>query len=151
PLERPKELKGKAFLTDAEVVELKKRAHRLFGGGNTDTAGGDDYFLAALANPKYFKNPNATGTQAIEREFDNRTSLIVDPPDGRIPPLTPEAQRKQSPEARALAAGIRPPTRPQDLNSAIRCITFGVPRLGGNYGSGVFGYLQIVQSPGYAV
>src|SRR5580704_2430800 len=51
PLERPKELAGRQFLTDAEVLELKKRADRLFKSDKGDFAAGDNVFLAALANP----------------------------------------------------------------------------------------------------
>ena len=49
PLERPKGLEGKPFLTDAEVAELKKRAARLFKEADTksDFASGDNAFLAA--------------------------------------------------------------------------------------------------------
>jgi hypothetical protein len=152
PVERPKALEGRQFLTDAEVAELKQRADRIFKTGDSDFAAGDNVFLAALANPTVFRNNATGGTEAmIDRVFDNRTSLIVDPPDGKIPPMTPAAQKRRSPEALALLAGTIPPARVQDLNSAIRCITPGVPRLGGRYGAGDYGYYQIVQSPGYVV
>ena len=59
PLQRPKELEGRQFLTDAEVAELKQRADRIFKTGDSDFAAADNVFLAALANPKEFKN-NAT-------------------------------------------------------------------------------------------
>jgi hypothetical protein len=152
PLERPKALEGRQFLTDAEVAELKQRADRIFKGGHSDAAAGDNVFLAALANPERYTNPNATGgSEFVDRVFDNRTSLIVDPPDGRIPPLTPAALKKRSESAvaAATAGGLRPPARPEDLNNALRCITAGVPRLGGRYGAGDFGYYQIVEAPGY--
>src|SRR2546425_2867392 len=58
PLERPKALEGRRFLTDAEVVELKKRAARLFKDGNSDFASGDNAFLAAYANVEQYKNPS---------------------------------------------------------------------------------------------
>jgi hypothetical protein len=172
PLERPKALEGKQFLTDDEVTELKKRAARLFSDGNTDAAGGDNVFLAALANLETFESPNATEAQSVEREFDNRTSLIVNPSDGRLPPLTPEGQRRlaaaaatsftvpfqpgidpetQQKQAAAAAASRRLPEGPEEVSNDRRCITFGVPRLGGNYGAGVFGYSQILQAPGYVV
>src|SRR5262245_61768092 len=98
PLERPPALQGKATLTDAEVAQLRERAERLFKGTNADFAGGDAVFLEALANIDRFKSTTATGTtfEMIEREFDNRTSLIIDPPDGRIPPLTAEAQQRKA-------------------------------------------------------
>src|SRR5262245_66514101 len=98
PLERPPALQGRPTLTDEEVAELRARAERLFKGTNADFAGGDAVFLAALANVDRFKSATATGTtfEMIEREFDNRTSLIIDPPDGRIPPLTAEAQQRKA-------------------------------------------------------
>src|SRR6184192_3258401 len=122
PLERPKGLEGRQFLTDDEVIELRKRADRLFKNTNADFAGGDAVFLAALANVDHFKSATATGTtfEMIEREFDNRTSLIVDPPDGRIPPLTAEAQQRR---AAADARRRRPPEGPEDLSHVERCLT----------------------------
>lgn len=150
PLERPKELEGKQSLTDAEVAELKKRAERLFKNGAGDYAAGDNAFLAALANVGKYENPTrstADSTGMIDREFDNRTSLIVDPPDGKIPPLAPAARQRQA----AAAAAQRQPAGPEGLNNALRCITWGVPRLGGNFGAGPYSYYQIVQGPGYVV
>ena len=104
PLERPKALEGRQLLTDDEVAELKQRAGRLLADGNNDFAGGDNLFLAVLANVARYQNPNATGSalEMIEREFDNRTSLIVDPPDGQIP-WTPEGRQRSD---AAVAAGL---------------------------------------------
>src|SRR5437773_8404491 len=66
PLERPKALEGKAFLTDAEVAEMKKRAERLFKEGNSDYAAGDNAFLAAYANVDQYKNPNISVGSSLE-------------------------------------------------------------------------------------
>ena len=152
PLERPKELAGKPFLTDAEVTELKKRAERIFQSGNSDFASGDNAFLAALANVEHYQNPaghsSGGSEQMIQREFDNRTSLIVNPPDGKIPPLTPEGRRRQ---AAADAAARRPVAGLEDISNVNRCITFGVPRVGGNFGAGPYSYYQILQTPEYVV
>src|SRR6266850_3770686 len=107
PLERPKALEGKRLLTDEEVAALRKNAARLFGGDvNSDAAGGDNFFLAALANPEVYKNRNATGSGVgADREIDNRTSLVVDPPDGKIPPMTPAGrERRLAADAATLAA-----------------------------------------------
>jgi hypothetical protein len=151
PLERPKALEGRPSLTDEEVAELRRRADRLFKNTNADFAAGDAVFLAALADIDRFKSTTATGStlEMIEREFDNRTSLIVDPPDGRIPALTPDAQQRQA------AAAVRrrsPPEGPEDLNQVERCLTYGVPRLSGtNTGAGPLGYYAIVQTPSYLV
>jgi hypothetical protein len=129
PLERPKALEGRPLLTDTEVAELKKRADRIFSGGTkSDFPGGDNVFLSALENLDQYKNPNATAgiEDMVERVFENRTSLIVDPADGKIPPLTPEGQRRQ---AAAAAARIRSdPAGPEDVTSDRRCLTFGTPR-----------------------
>jgi hypothetical protein len=150
PLERPKQLEGREFLTDAEVAELKRRADRLFDNGSSDFPPADDFFLATLASSEQYKN-NAISTSGSEflhaREFDNRTSLIVDPPDGKLPPYTPAGQRRQN----ALVATTfmhNPPAGPEDLTTFQRCITWGVPMpRAGLYTS----YYQIVQSPGYVV
>jgi len=151
PLERPKALEGRSTLTDEEVADLRRRADRLFNGTNADFAGGDAVFLSALADIDHFKSPNSTGTtfEMIEREFDNRTSLIIDPPDGRIPPLTADAVQKR---AAADASRRRPAEGPEDLTLVERCLTYGVPRLSGtNTGAGPLGYYQIVQTPSYVV
>lgn len=151
PLERPKALEGRQYLTDAEVAELKKRADRIFSNEQNDYASGDRPFLAALANVDQFKiGATATAVEMIEREFDSRTSLIVDPADGRIPPLTTGGQRRLA-GGLAKAAVDHPPGAPEDLANDLRCITFGVPRLGGNYGAGPYSYYQIAQTPGYVV
>jgi len=148
PLERPDALAGRALLTDEEVKELQQRADRLFKYGNSDFAGGDSLFQAALTNPEQYKDPIATaGSDAmVERKFDNRTSLIVDPPEGKVPALTTQGRQRLG---AALAAAFRDdPDRPEDLSNFRRCLTAGVPRLG-PYGTGPYSYLQIFQSPGH--
>jgi hypothetical protein len=149
PLERPKALEGRARLSDEEVAELKRRAARLFGTGNSDFAVGDGVYQAVLSNPERYTNPNAThgATDMIDLEFDNRTSLIVDPQDGRIPVLTAEGRNRQA----ATNAAFRSPSTAADVGNALRCLSWGVPRLGGRYGSGDMSYYQIFQSPGYVV
>ena len=139
------------MLTDAEVSALKERAHRILNDGKSDFPAGDAVFLAALASIDQYKSPNATGgsDDMIEREFDNRTSLIVGPADGKIPPLTPEGRRRQG--AAAIAA-LRPdPADPEDLSNSRRCLTFGTPRLGGGFGAGPYSYYEILQTRGYLV
>ncbi len=149
PLERPKALADRPLLTDEEVATLRKRAARIFKSGNSDFAAGDNVFLAAFENVDQFRSPTAThgADEMIEREFDNRTSLVVDPPDGRIPALTPEAQQRQA----ATAAAVQYPARAEDVNNAQRCISWSVPRLGGRYGAGDLAYYQIFQNRGYVV
>ena len=143
PLERPVEFAGRATLTDAEVATLKARSARLFSGEG-DAAFGDNLFSALLTNPdKFVSVDGKTGDYnqfwLPERVFDNRTSLITDPPDGRIPAMTPFARERAAADA---AARPEIPRGPEDRSLSERCITFGVPRTQPAYMS----YYQIVQS-----
>ncbi len=144
PLERPKELEGRQFLTDAEVAVFKKRAGELFNG-DSDAAFGDSQYLAVLKEAKDFKSTDTTGNYnhfwIVEREFDNRTALVTDPPDGRVPALTPQGKQRQAEAAEYRR--LHPADGPEDLPLSHRCVTFGVPRLGAGYNS----YFQIFQSP----
>lgn len=149
PLERPAALAGRARLTDEEVATLRERAARIFRNNRSSFAAADNAFLAAFDNVDTFYSPNApSGSDGmVEREFDNRTSLVVDPPDGRIPALTAEAERRQA----AVPTRFQRKAGPEDFNNMLRCITTSVPRLGGNFGAGPYSYYQIVQTPGYFV
>ena len=148
PLERPKELAGRATLTGEELAAMKKKAHELFGG-NGDAAFGDAVYLTVLANvlgtKTGFKSTDGeTGDYSsvwtVERDWENRTSLITDPPDGRMPATTPDAQERR---AAARAAMTRPAAKPEDRSLSERCITYGSPQLIAGYQS----YYQIVQTP----
>jgi hypothetical protein len=74
-----------------------------------------------------------------------RTSLIIDPADGKVPPLTPEAQKRVA----ATAAEMRQHATdgPEYQSLWVRCITRGLPMLPGPYNND----FQIVQTPGYVV
>jgi hypothetical protein len=146
PLERPKQLGDRQYLTDQELTTLKERAAELFAGDG-DAAFGDSLFETLLTDTKKFVSRDGrTGDYnqfwLVERDWSNRTSLITDPPDGRLPPLTPEGERRQT---AAATARQRPAAGPEDRSLSERCITFGVPRLQAAYNS----YYQIVQSAGY--
>ena len=152
PLERPKELEGRDRLTDAEVAAMKRSAAKLFDGTG-DAAFGDEVFRTVLAS----LNGSSTGPHekgakdfdadtgdyssvwTVARDWDNRTSLVTDPPDGKIPPLTPEARARAAAVGAALA---RPATGPKDRTLSERCITYGLPQLLAGYQS----YYRVTQS-----
>ncbi len=145
PLERPEEWEGKEELTDAELEDLKRAAAEATAGVD-DALFGDQLVRAAIAKSKAESYDPTTGNYnafwVVERDFDNRTSLIVDPPNGRLPPLTPQARERQ--EARRAYLAEHPADSWEDRPLGERCISFGSPRLGAGYNS----YYQIVQSPG---
>ena len=152
PLERPDALAGKVVFSDEELAQLQVSAQRLFGGGD-DAAFGDGVFNAVLEDiDKNVSNDGGTGNYSsvwmVDRKFENRTSLITDPEDGKIPPLTADA------EARRLAArtyrAAHPSDGPEDRTRQVRCITYGVPRVGG-LGAGYNSYYQIFQTPDHVV
>ncbi len=159
PLERPDSLADKETFTDEELARLQESAQRLFGGAD-DAAFGDGVFNAVLADRDDFKsgdgvteeNPEGTGNYSsvrmVDRKFENRTSLITDPPDGKLPALTPEAEARI--EAAAEYRRAHPADGPEDLSRQVRCITFGIPRVGG-LGAGYNSYYQIFQTPDYFV
>ena len=152
PFERPQELAGKEFLTDDELAVLKQRAARLFGGAG-DFAPGDELFLTLLRNPQEHRSPRPTGdyNQVWLDDglvFENRTSQIVDPPDGQLPPLTPQGRQQQA--AAAVSRRLHPADGPEDRVPQERCITFGTARVGFLQARNN-SYHQIIQTPGYVV
>ena len=150
PFERPEALAGRQSLTDDEVAELSRRANRIFKENDADLAIGDSLYLAALADVDAFRRQGANRSSnfMVDREFDNRTSQIVDPPDGKLPALMPAAVERLA----AISARDLDPAGPEDLNPRARCVTPGMPRIGpGPRGDPLYGYYQIFQSPGYFV
>ena len=118
PLERPNDLAGKQVLTETEAEELEKEtAQRRVEADSRaipERCIGSPNFVDCIGsyNQLWFDR----GTEVTA---DRRTSLIVDPPDGRIPPLTPEARQR----ADAVAEIRRRPARgPEDRRVGSRCI-----------------------------
>jgi hypothetical protein len=152
PLQRPKELAGKAFLTEQELTAIKRKADELFSAGQSDAAFGDSVFLAALANVQgsrkgFVTTDGKTGDYSsvwtVNRDWTNRTSLIIDPPNGLLPELTERAKElaKRPSYVEGVTNGKRPDSY-EDIGLTVRCITFGSPSLLAGYNS----YYQIVQS-----
>ena len=144
PLERLPMLADRSHLTREEVATLHARAERIFENGRSAFATPESAFRAALQNVEtYIAWSTSSSIGMVDVTFTDRTSLIVDPPDGRIPALTPAARARVA----AVDRGWEFKTGPDDLNSIHRCITTGVPRLGGNFGAGPYTFYQIVQTP----
>ena len=149
PLQRPERLKDKPFFTEDEAINELARVI------------GQDAEVDPRNVHYDWKEYGMDGWQSPIRP-SLRTSLIVDPPDGRIPALTPQAQKRRA--DRAAAARLRAPeVSVRTLASTYtRCITgnaAGGPLVrGGNpdpvntTGSeaGVTAEIEILQSPGYA-
>ena len=137
PLERPREFAGREFLTDEEVAALNEASDTRADRRDELTP---DQDVRLAYNAVWWDRGISIG----------RTSLIVDPPDGRLPPLTPEAkQRAESPETRRLQAvrvGREPANGPEDMDLGDRCLVYRpVPVTSSGYNN----HVQIAQAPGY--
>jgi hypothetical protein len=148
PLQRPKQWEGKKTLTDAEIAELQRFAARITENDG-DAQFGDGFILAVLnqiEKPKSYDPGTGNYNQfwVVERDWhDRRTSLVTDPPDGKLPPMTAEGQQRRAAEIEHRKAHAF--EDPEVFPLGERCVNFGIPRLQAGYNS----YIQIVQSPGY--
>jgi hypothetical protein len=138
PLERRPEFGDRELYTEEEVAQLEGRAAR-----RMDKPPDPNAPNTGLVHAEYLTDPGRHVDDA------HRTSLIVDPPTGRMPALTPEAQKRQD-AARAAASGAPPGGRTdsyRDRPLYERCITRGLPGtiLPTLYNNNI----RIVQSPGY--
>ena len=147
PLERPKELGGKEFYTEAELKELVKKEHERVIQVETEgqpPANHSGVEGAAADDVHYDFAQFGLDRGQSKLAWNLRTSIIVGP-DGRIPPLTPEARTRLA-EIRAKAKGHEF-DGPENFSLGARCIARPnvVPLLPTVYNSN----LQIVQGPGY--
>ncbi len=90
PFERPSELEGKDFFTDEEAATFE--ADRLAEFADRDNQEPAD--IVGNYNQFWFDPGDVVGVT-------NRTSLVVDPPDGRVPPLTADAATLQAAQREA--------------------------------------------------
>jgi hypothetical protein len=119
PFERPTEFGERAELTPEEIAARAERSL---------AAGEERRKISPLSEPVqpgiWFEFGKATS---------RRTSLVIDPPSGRIPPLTLGAQTRQIEPGTRLgfvggSMGDGPFNGPEDFNLADRCITRGMPQ-----------------------
>jgi hypothetical protein len=144
PLQRPAAWANKTTLTDAEVEQLRQATRKLEENG--DALFGDELVLDVLeGKAQAASHDTQTGNYNAfwlpGRAINSRTSLVIDPPDGRIPAETNEARARRA--AAAEQRRLHPADAPENRGLSERCITFGVPRFQAAYSS----VYQIVQSP----
>jgi len=133
PLQRPPELASKEFLTPEEAAQFQRSRIEQTNADRPLPPG-----QVGAYNDVFFER----GTSIVR---SRRTSLVVDPPDGRIPAMTPDAQKKV--EARQKREAVSPADGPEDRWLTERCILFGatVPMLPEPYNNNY----RIIQSPGF--
>jgi hypothetical protein len=145
PLQRPTGVASKDILNDAEAEEFQDQLANNLSRNRRD--GGSEVDVNRAYNEHWMDS------RRLKVTADHRTSLIVDPPDGKIPPLVPisaERQKEHDERAAALArfnAGM--PNTYLDFDLPIRCVvrTDMPPYMPIIYNND----FQIVQSPGYVV
>ena len=134
PLERASELGDKEFFTPQEAAAyLKQRLDRLNGQSKDDIHYDDALWQA----------------ETYSKQANLRTSIVFDPPNGRLPALTPEAQRRDTSRV-AMARVPGPADSAQVRSLAERCISWGnvgPPMLPPTYNAN----FEITQAPGMVV
>jgi hypothetical protein len=139
PFERPPQFAGRDVISDKEFEERQAQARRQ---ADVDA----EEFVA----PRGGRGGDGTGPPAhwLERgKPSRRTSIIIDPPDGRIPYLNDEARKRAANAVNMRTSGQRPYDGPESLDRYDRCITRGLPHV-------IFPTIynntsQIVQGPGF--
>jgi len=136
PMERPRQLGNRRFLTDEEFAARQNPALA--------------QPVAAPRAPAQGPGTGPPGHWGERGEPQRQTSLVVDPPDGRIPAMTPEGERRTAAVPKTWYYdndGGGPFSAPTDLSAYDRCITRGV--IGSMLPVGYNAGNEIVQAPGY--
>jgi hypothetical protein len=139
PFERPQQFAGREAVSEQEFGERQAQSRRQ---AETDS----EEFVA----PRTGRGGDGTGPPAhwLERgKPSRRTSIIIDPPDGRIPYLNEGARKRAANAVNMRTSGQRPYDSPDSLDMYDRCITRGLPHV-------IFPTIynntsQIVQGPGF--
>jgi hypothetical protein len=134
PLERPKEFEGRT-LDDVKGEELARIK-----------AATQERTINAFQGPIHA--PDNWWQDALNLKKGSQAWLVVDPPDGKVPPLTPEAEKRIAASAEARRnLGHGPSDSWEDRSLYDRCLTRGLP---GSMMPAIYGNsYQIVQGPGY--
>src|SRR5215510_10374401 len=140
PFERPEQFAGRDVVTDKEFADRQTQAARQ---AETDA----EEFVAPRTGGR---GGDGTGPPAhwLGRGLPSRrTSIVIDPADGRIPYLNDAARQRSANAVNARTSGRRPVDGPEAMDLYDRCITRGFPHV-------IFPTIynntsQIVQGPGY--
>jgi hypothetical protein len=151
PVQRPERFAGREFLTDEEVAELEREAAEHPGEAERAEAAAE-----ALAQGVAPYMEDVVGSCLLSFNYSGRrvvrtkrTSLIVDPPDGRVPLLKKPAARVEPPAPPSVPAATPldnsgPSDHPEQRPAIERCLGVSLPCLGG-----LCAFSRIVQAPGY--
>jgi hypothetical protein len=141
PFERPAALGEKAVLSDEEAAQIEEQAAAQSKQDEGRKRGTAADVGRAYNDFWYDRGTRVAGTR--------QSSIVVDPPNGRVPPLTPEAQARAS--ARAAARKQRGPADgPEDRSLGERCImgfNAGPPFAPSAYNNNI----QVIQTKDYVV
>jgi len=123
PLERPKEFENQAYLTPEQATAFEQRT----ADRRRD--------VVAVHGPEWLDYGSHVGA-------DRRTSIVIDPPNGRIPTLTPQARAHETARRAIEQSGVA--DNPEERSPQERCLVFGAgpPLLPGPYNNNI----QIVQT-----
>jgi hypothetical protein len=140
PLERPAALGERLYLTAEELVQAALKLARQNEAALRGT-------LQRNQPLGYSPGDARVGWGELPRRPARQTSLIVDPPNGRMPPLTPEGRKRQSQIKQSAISPQTPAASWLDFDFYIRCISRGLAGsiLPSSYDNGT----QIVQAPGF--
>ncbi len=160
PMQRPPQFADREFLTDDEIAALEEERARVQSEGpqgrDVRAASGTEADVEGAYNNIFSTGLGTSYSRSM------RSSLITDPPDGRMPPLTDEAQARreaQSGAAGAARASASPPPQPavpypvdtgraydhpEELRGMERCLGVTIPCTGG-----LCGFSRLVQAPGW--
>ena len=147
PLERPENQADKEFLTEEEAAAIERQVVDGNTRANAPSAVRTEPLPVGGNVGAYNSFWLDRGTTVVPTR---RTSLIVDPPNGRLPRLTPDAQRRRTPPERQRLTAVREGRVPADsydqFDLGDRCIWYrGIPSLPTAYNNNY----HVVQTPEY--
>jgi hypothetical protein len=142
PFERNPAFGDRQVMTDAEFEQRLKQTATQLESDNAEF----NVETADTANAGAVGSATSPPPHWLERsETSRRTSMVVDPPDGRVPPMTDEGRRRVASTPAPLGNG--PFDGPEQMSMWVRCIARGVP--GTMFPTVYNANTRIVQGPGY--